>query len=253
MAYHREVAGEHTGMRRPGEPQHTHASGTGLRAQQRPPTLREHATEAIRRAILSGGLRPGERLREEALAAQLGISRGPLREAVRALEQEGLVRSEPHRASYVATLAEDEVWEVYRVRAEVEAIAARRVAQVVAEDAAQLRPYTDLLAQLRRAVEMGDLPALAAADLAFHHRLMEDSGYTHLPRVWATMDGIVRARMTAILAEQPQGSIVGYTAESHAPIVEALASGDPARAAEAVRAHILETRDLWQGVKTRGH
>ncbi len=233
MAYHPHVVGEHL----------------GLRAQQRPPTLREHATEAIRRAILSGELRPGERLREEVLAAHLGISRGPLREAVRALEQEGLVRSEPHRASYVATLAEDEVWEVYRVRAEVEAIAARRVAQAIALDAGRLHPYREILAQLRRAVETTDLPALAAGDLAFHHLLMEDSGYTHLPRVWATMDGIVRARMTAILAEQPTGHIVVYTAESHAPIVEALASGDPERAAGAVQAHILETRDLWQTVK----
>ncbi len=224
-------------------------SASGEATPPRPPTLREHAIAIIRQAIISGALRPGERVREEELAAKLGISRGPVREAVRALEQEGLIRSEPHRASYVATIAEDEVWEVYRVRAEVEAIAARRVAAAIAADPGRLDPYRRLLEQMRRAAAAGDLATLNAADLDLHLQLLRDSGYVHLPRVWATMDGIVRAQLSAILAEQPEGEIVPYTAESHAPIVEALATGDPEQAAAAVRQHILETRELWQRVR----
>lgn len=223
-------------------------SRDGLIAQ-RPPTLRQHAAEAIRRAIVSGALRPGERLREEEMAERLGISRGPVREAVRALEQEGLVRSEPHRASYVASLSEAEVWEIYRVRAEVEAIAVRRVAERIARDAAVAAPYHDLLAAMRRAVAGADLAGLGALDLALHRRLLDDSGYTHLPRIWSAMDGVVRAQLGAFLAEQPEGTIVRYTAESHVPIVDALAAGDPDRAAAAVRQHILETRDLWVAVR----
>ncbi|MBI3974408.1 MAG: FCD domain-containing protein [Chloroflexi bacterium] len=223
----------------------------GTVAKPRPLTLREHAVEAIRHAIISGALRPGERIREDELAEKLGTSRGPVREAVRALEQEGLIRSEPHRASYVATLAEEEVWEIYRVRAEVEAIAARRVAEAVAADPARINPYQLLLERMRRAAAAGDLSTLNAADLDLHQLILEDSGYTHLPRVWATMDGIIRAQASAILAEQPHGEIVDYTAESHDPIVAALATGDPERAAAAVRAHILETRDLWQRVRRR--
>jgi DNA-binding GntR family transcriptional regulator len=93
---------------------------------RRPPTLRTHAAESIRRAILTGELSPGERIREEDLAQRLGVSRAPVREAIRALEQEGLIRSEPHRASYITALDEEEIEHLYRVRAEVEAIAARR-------------------------------------------------------------------------------------------------------------------------------
>jgi DNA-binding GntR family transcriptional regulator len=217
----------------------------------RPLTLREHALRSIRQAITSGTLAPGTRIREEELAQQLGISRGPVREAIRALEREGLVRTEPHRGSYVTALAEEEIEHLYQVRATVEAIASRRVAQRIAGDAGLLTPYQELLERMRRAAASGGLDTLAAADLEVHRRLLADSGYTVLPELWSAMDGIVRARMSAILAEQPRGEIVPYTAESHAPIVEALQSGDPERAAAAVQQHILETRDLWMAVRRR--
>jgi DNA-binding GntR family transcriptional regulator len=215
----------------------------------RPLTLREHAVETIRRAIVSGALRPGDRLREEDLAEQLGMSRGPVREAVRALEHEGLVRNEPHRASYVAALSEDEIWEIYRVRAEVEAIAARRVAEAIAADPKRIVPFRSLLERMRGLAAAGELPELAAADLQLHRLILEESGYSQLPRVWATMDGIIRAQTRAVLAEQADGGIVRDTAESHAPVVEALAAGEPDRAAGAVRDHILETRDIWRRVR----
>lgn len=217
--------------------------------RQRPPTLVEHALEAIRRAIVYGTLKPGERLREEDLAEQLGISRAPVREAMRALEYEGLVRSEPHRASYVAAPSEEEIEEIYRVRAEVEAIAARPAALAIAAEPQRLRRYEELLERMRAAAAAGDTYELTAADLDFHRHILDESGYTLLPRVWTAMFGIMRGRMSIILAAQPEGDIVRYTAESHAPVVAAFASGDPEQAATAIRQHILETRDLWLQVK----
>jgi len=216
---------------------------------QRPPTLVEHALESIRRAIVYGTLKPGERLREEDLAEQLGISRAPVREAMRALEYEGLVRSEPHRASYVAAPSEEEIEEIYRVRAEVEAIAARPAALAIAAEPQRLRRYQELLERMRAAAAAGDIHELTAADLDFHRHILDESGYTLLPRVWTAMFGIMRGRMSVILSAQPEGEIVTYTAESHAPIVAAFASGDPEQAAAAIRQHILETRDLWLHVR----
>lgn len=216
----------------------------GAMAAVRPPTLREHAVQTIRQAIVSGALQPGGRIREEDLAQQLGISRGPVREAIRTLEQEGLIRTEPHRASYVTSLSEEELDHLYRVRAEVEGIAARRVAALIEADGGRLLPYAARLAEMRAAAAAGDLAALALADLRFHQLILDDSGYTILPRIWATMDNIVRARTSAILAASPRGDIVAYTAESHAPIVGALEQGNADEAAAAVRHHILETREL---------
>jgi DNA-binding GntR family transcriptional regulator len=226
----------------------------GLPRAERPPTLRQHAVERIRDAIITGALEPGERIVEEDLAHRLGISRGPVREAIRVLEQEGFIRSEPHRASYVASLGEEEIEHLYAVRAEVEAIAARKVAGLIRQAPERAAPYDDLLARLRSAAARGDLDELTRADLDFHARLLRDSGYQVLPRVWRAMDGVVRARTAAILAQRGRGQagptgpgrrIVAYTAESHAPIAAALAAGDPEGAAAAVRRHILETRDLW--------
>lgn len=218
-------------------------------AAQRPPTLVEHALETIRRAIVHGELQPGQRLREEELAEQLGISRAPVREAMRALEYEGLVRSEPHRATYVAAPSEEEIEEIYRVRAEVESIAARRAALAVAAEPARLQHYQALLDRMRHSAAQRDLYELTAADLDFHRLILDDSGYTLLPRVWAAMFGLMRGRMSIILAEQPEGEIVSYTAESHAPVVAALATGDPEQAAAAIRRHILETLELWLQVR----
>ena len=216
----------------------------------RPPTLVEHALDAIRRAIVYGELKPGERLWEEELAAQLGISRVPVREALRALEYEGLIRSEPHRGSYVAAPAEEEIEEIYRIRAEVEATAAGGAARVIAGRPERVAPYQELLGRMRHAAAAGDLHDLAAADLDFHRLILDDSGYSVLPRVWSAMFGIVRGRLSIILASAPRhDDVVAYTAESHAPIVAALATGDPERAAAAVRQHILETHELWKRVK----
>jgi len=226
------------------------AAGTaeGLPRAERPPTLRQHAVERIRDAIITGALEPGERIVEEDLAHRLGISRGPVREAIRVLEQEGFVRSEPHRASYVAELGEEEIEQLYAVRAEVEAIAARKVAGLIRQDPERAAPYHALLERLRAAASRGDLDGLARADLDFHDRLLHDSGYQVLPRVWRAMDGVVRARTAAILARRGRAGddrrIVAYTAESHTPIAAALTAGDPDGAAAAVRRHILETRDL---------
>jgi DNA-binding GntR family transcriptional regulator len=209
--------------------------------------------ERIRDAIITGALEPGERIVEEDLAHRLGISRGPVREAIRVLEQEGFVRSEPHRASYVAELGEEEIEQLYAVRAEVEAIAARKVAGLIRQAPQRAAPYGALLERLRAAAARGDLDDLARADLDFHDRLLRDSGYQVLPRVWRAMDGVVRARTAAILARRGRDGaadddrrIVAYTAESHAPIAAALAAGDPEAAATAVRQHILETRELLQ-------
>ena len=130
-------------------------------AVPRPLTLREHAIQTIRQAIVSGALPPGERIRQAHLAQQLGISRGPVREAIRALEQEGLVRTEPYRASYVTSLSEEELEHLYRVRAEVEVIAARRLAGAIAAEPARLAPYAALLEEMRGAAAEGALARLS--------------------------------------------------------------------------------------------
>src|SRR5215208_1836082 len=92
-----------------------------------PRALSRRIVDQLKRVIIAGELRPGDRVLETDLAEQLGVSRGPVREAFRQLEQEGLLVSYPHRGTFVATVPDDEIDEVYALRAPLEASAARRV------------------------------------------------------------------------------------------------------------------------------
>src|ERR1700754_719286 len=92
-------------------------------------TLRGQAYDILKRQLLSGEMRPGERVNEVVMAARLGISRGPLREAIRNLEQEGLLTAAPHRGTYVRELNEEEAAELQEVRLALETAAACRLAR----------------------------------------------------------------------------------------------------------------------------
>src|SRR3954462_14359633 len=123
-----------------------------------PGALSRRIVDQLKRVIIAGGLRPGDRVLETDLAEQLGVSRGPVREAFRQLEQEGLLVSYPHRGTFVATVPEDEIEEVYALRAHLEAYAARRVVAEHRDEALAL--LAALLEQMISAASAKDLPSL---------------------------------------------------------------------------------------------
>jgi DNA-binding GntR family transcriptional regulator len=206
-------------------------------------TLHHQVLEQIRNAIVFGQLPVGTRLREVELASRMGVSRVPIREALRQLERESLVQTFPHRGTVVSSIDDDEVEVLYRFRSELEAFAVKAV--VRSPEACQvITRLNDLLESMRAGVRSGDLFAIAEHDLEFHRTIVAASGYKILGRVWRTMDGPIRARVQRALNGPFREKLVSYTAESHLPIVEAIASGDAERAAGAVKEHILETRKL---------
>src|ERR687884_101601 len=139
-----------------------------------PRALSRRIVDQLKRVIIAGELRPGDRVLETDLAEQLGVSRGPVREAFRQLEQEGLLVSYPHRGTFVATVPDEEIDEVYALRAHLEAYAARRVvaehrdatlavpdrAGLIEHTAASHRPIVD-------AIRSGDPDAVEQA--VSHH------------------------------------------------------------------------------------
>jgi DNA-binding GntR family transcriptional regulator len=209
--------------------------------------LRDEVLAPIRRAILLGQLAVGERLIEEEIADQMAVSRVPVREALRQLELEGLVASSPHRGTVVAEVDASEVEELYFLRAELEAFA---IAGALRRDAAMLRdalaPIVAAMSAVARDVDPTGLTELAEQDLAFHRAIVDLSGYRILGRIWRTMDGPVRARLHRLLNASGPGQrrLVLYTAESHQPVLDAVARGDADGAAAALRQHIIETKDL---------
>ena len=210
-----------------------------------PRALSRRIVDQLKRVIIAGELRPGDRVLETDLAEQLGVSRGPVREAFRQLEQEGLLVSYPHRGTFVATVPEDEIEEVYALRAHLEAYAARRVVETRRDEAVEM--LGDLFDQMLSAARARDLPGLADLDLQFHDTLLELSGFQGLHRIWRSMDGLVRARTYATLALPDRGELIDYTAGSHRPIVEAIKTGDPDTVERAVKHHIHEVPSLMAG------
>src|SRR4051794_2855195 len=134
----------------------------------RSPTNAEAAYESLRTAIVQGELQPGARLRTAALAEQLGLSRTPVREALVLLEAEGLVQLEPRRGAVVRAFADEDLIDLYEVRALLEAEAARRAAERIDVDA--LGQLTQLVAraEARRVAGQGDAEALVGWNVEFH-------------------------------------------------------------------------------------
>jgi DNA-binding GntR family transcriptional regulator len=206
--------------------------------------LRQDVLEALRTGILTNRIRPGARLLEVDVATQMGVSRAPVREAIRQLEQEGLVEFFPHRGAVVIGLPEDEIDAIYQLRALIEEQAIARVSQhAAAESVATL---DELVARMERALATRDTESLAELDLTFHQAIVELSGFSLLRHIWSSLDGLVRLRSYQTLDRPGRAAeyFLADSATSHAQLVEAIRRGDPVAASAAIRAHILEVPSL---------
>ena len=148
---------------------------------RRPPTAQEFALAELRRAITSRELKPGEPVRQDAVADRLGMSRVPLREALKVLEGEGQVVYAPNRGYFVADLSLADLEEVYRIRRVLEAEAAREAVRHLTDDdlAALEAAHEDVVAAGRA----GEIAAMAAANRRFHLGFLELSGLPRLVRL----------------------------------------------------------------------
>jgi DNA-binding GntR family transcriptional regulator len=193
-------------------------------------TLRERSLEALRSAILSGRYRPGDHLGEVELAGSLGVSRGTVREALRHLQQEGLVTAGNRGMLRVNSLSSAEVRELFRVRAALEGLAVREVIASPRREAAA--------ATLRTAVERlsdeGDPAARMEADLAFHLLLCQLSGNSMLVEAWQRLEG--RMRVAILNGAAWQAPMMAR--DRHVPIVEAIEQGDVDAAVRVVDEHM---------------
>ena len=194
-------------------------------------TLRERALDALRFAVTSGQYRPGDHLGEVELAGRLGVSRGTVREALRHLQQEGLVTAGARGMLRVRSHSATEIRELFEVRAALEGLAVRLLIASPGRDSA--------VAALRKALTdldgaPHDFIAHVDADMAFHLLLCQLSGNSMLTTAWQQLAG--RIRVTIMARGEDQASLMsgGY----HAPIVDAVEAGDVAQAVEVLQQHM---------------
>jgi DNA-binding GntR family transcriptional regulator len=198
--------------------------------------LVESVLDQITAAIVTGRLRPGDKLVETRMGDQLGVSRGPVREAVRRLEQMGLVQKIPYRGTFVASLTPDDVRELHDLRAPMEGLAARLVAE--RQNPEHMAHLEGLVAQMRDFPADSDRAKMVALDADFHDSLILFSGHKLLQELWMIIGARLRtflALKTERLYETPREA-----AALHEPIVAAIRAGDPEAAERTACHHVVE-------------
>lgn len=209
---------------------------TELLGLQRVPGLsrREQVAEILRAAITAGRLKPGDRLIETDLAKELGTSRAPVREALRQLEEQGLVASYPYRGSEVLGVTEDEVEEMLvPIRVTLERFAyARALGRLSHADFDELQAIVE---DMSVAATQGSADRLADADIRFHELIILRSEQRHCLQIWRTIEPRVRAYFRR---DAPAHDDPGAVPAQHQELLDVLRTGSEKAVLDAVDRHI---------------
>ena len=195
-------------------------------------TLRESITSAIRSKILTGELQPGTKLAEQRLAEEFGSSRAPIREALRQLEQEGMVEYSRNVGCSVRRVKPEDAYEIYLLRANLEMTALRYFDCKFPEE--DLRTLRGILEEMRN-VRPGDLSQIVENDNRFHAVIVQRAGLPRLLKFWDDLN-------YETLAQRQNGI--------HTKLYEALASGDTEVACRAVYAHYMEPMERMRSANS---
>jgi DNA-binding GntR family transcriptional regulator len=194
--------------------------------------LSDRVKEHIIEAVLSGELKPGDRIVESSMARQLGVSQAPVREAIRDLVLLGFLESEPYRGTSVRSFTPEELWETYTVRAALESLAARLAAEHITQ--ADTEALQRILDEMMEAAHQQDQDRLVQLDNHFHEKILQISRNKTLYQLWKTLQfgtwSIVTYRISSY---EP-----AYLAARHEQLLDALRSGDPERAMHVMQHHI---------------
>ena len=205
--------------------------------------LWETVADALRDEILDGRLPAGSRLVETELAERFGVSRGPVRDALAELARAGLAVDLPRRGTFVSSLSEADLQEVYVIRRAIEeAAVALAIARATDDDIAAMRAS---LAEVEAAYARGDLAAAWDADMAFHRSYCRMSGNGRLLALFDSLSSQTVLLMRTALVSRTS---LGWTppADYHRHILDSIAARDVAGAIAAVGAHYQYTEDRLQ-------
>lgn len=188
---------------------------------QRPPTAEQFVLAELRQAITAGRLRPGYPIRQDALAAQLGVSRVPLREALKTLQGEGLVSYQAHRGYFVQTLSLADLREAYRLRELLEGEAVRQATPRLS--VVTFQQLDEFEAAVERAADEVDVLGMASANRSFHLALYDLSGMPRLGRMIRSLWDATDAYRSVYYAEAANRT---RAIAEHRRVLRALRRGD---------------------------
>ncbi|WP_274365587.1 GntR family transcriptional regulator [Paenibacillus thermotolerans] len=202
--------------------------------EQKAVSLRHRIADDIRRAVYEGKLKPGDRLLELEMSKQMGVSRGPIREAFRVLEQEGLLHSHPFKGTVVAEFTTEEVVNILiPIRLTVETYAMRKALTTFTED--DFVFLEQCKENMRVSGEKNDVPKLVANDLAFHEYIVTQSQVPNLMNIWSSI--ITRIRLHFYMQDQHFEDIT-MVWRQHQSLIDTMRTGDVELACTELGRHI---------------
>ena len=210
-------------------------------------TLREKVVEEIRKDILKGVYKPGQRINESEIAVRCGISRGPVREALRQLEQEGLITYSINRGCSVADLTKEDIWELYTLRAELEGLAIKWThGKLSEEDVFQLK---QCISNMKEAGEKGDVHEILKQDHLFHEIIIRLPKRKNIYKLWTSLNSPANALYLKAIDSRikPLNSISDF----HQELFENLIKDDENLALESIQKHYIDSaKTLIDKLKT---
>jgi phosphonate utilization transcriptional regulator len=226
------------------KPAATTASTPGARGSDTIALLQSHSLTTVvlrelRRQIVSGELASGAKLNEAEIAASLRVSRGPVREAFRALEQSGLVRTEKNRGVFVRQLSLQEADEIYEVRAALDGLIGRLAAQRIRP--AELQRLREIVKRMHAAGRTRDVDAYFPLNIEFHDLLAEAAGNAALQDNYQRVVNQLNLFRRETLARNAEH--IPVSTRDHEAIVNAVAQGDGAEAERLLFEHVIDSRE----------
>jgi len=208
-------------------------------------SIREQTLHTLREAILTGELKPGQTLTETDLSTQLGVSRAPIREALRILNSENLVETIPYHGTTVRRLTKTDIVEIYSMRILLETFAVEHIIQ--ANNPEHITWLRNNYEQMLVAGDKDDIKTINVLDRDFHDELIVMSGHTLLLTMWQTV--AMKVRQVMVLVNR-RNSDITQIAHNHLPLIDAIEARDIQLATDLLKTHISSAGDLiaedWQ-------
>jgi len=211
------------------------AGGDGLLAMEGRPTSVLIADQ-LRERIIDGSFQPGEQIREASLVERLQVSRGPVREALQRLSQEGLLVSHRNRGVFVLDLTINDIKEIYAAREAIELGAAAEILREKSADLIQIAAeLSGIIEQMVPLVAAGDWRRLSEIDLSFHVAFVKSAGNSRLSRIYSTLAAESRICMVNLEVSYPNAEALTH---EHQHLVDLLVAGDGENLRPAIRQHM---------------
>ena len=202
--------------------------------------LWSNVLSSLRIYILNGGLKPGDQLIESLIANQMQVSRGPVRDALKQLENEGLVVNIPRKGTFVRKLNKEDFKQIYELRAYLESLAVKLAIEKMGENPELISSLKTIVKQMGEFTKEDDIAQLADLDIQFHRTICESSRNQYLIEAWMRIQSLIRLCLITDL------NYKNYleTEQDHNMIIDAISGKDINLGEQRIRSHIASSSTL---------